>query len=363
MTKALPSPNKPARIVRVGLAARQHGGEELIQPADLADAPFAPGQSPSLSARRMLLLMVATAAGEGFADKTYRLTKRELRKGHDSNDRIGDIVDEVMGIRHQIPGLSSRGRAALIKAHLFEEIAEETDDGDRAWVEFSFSRRARAIFGSAEVYAVLNRTALLAFEGKYAVTLYQLGCLYAGNGQRGRRDPTIHLTVPELRQRLGVPEGKYRDWTDLRRFVLEAAKAEVDQLAHFQVGIREHRQGRKVVSVTLGFWWKDNRGIDAAADELERPKAGRKARIRGTVEHVEPVPAPAAIAPPKPARKARPATTEAAPRTARKPRAKAAAEPVQLDLEDLTGRTPPSPESTAKRRPPTRSQRERRRPA
>lgn len=280
MVKTLP-PSKSPRTVRAARAAKQHEGAELVEPRELIEAPFAAGQSPSLSARRTLLLMVATAAAEGFADQVYRLTKRELRQGHESNDRIGALLDEIISIRFEIPGLSSRGRSAIIKAHLFEEIAEETDDGDRAWVEFEFSRRARTLFGGSQAYAVLNRTALLTFEGKYAVTLYQLGCLYAG-----RRDPSIRLTVPELRQKLGVPEGKYRDWTDLRRFVLEAAKTEVDQLAHFQVSIKEHREGRAVRAVTLGFWRKSDAGIDAAADELDRPKTGRRARRKGTVEQI-----------------------------------------------------------------------------
>lgn len=282
MPKQLPTPGP--RTLRVAHAAKQHAGEELVEPRELAEAPFAPGQSPSLSARRTLLLMVATAAAEGFADKVYRLTKRELRQGHESNDRIGALLDEVMAIRFAIPALSSRGRAALLRAHLFDEIAEETDEGDTAWVEFEFSRRARALFEGSTVYAVLNRTALLTFEGKYGITLYQLGCLYAG-----RRDPTVRLTMPELRQQLGVPEGRYSDWAQLRRKVLEAAKAEVDQLAHFQVGIREHREGRAVRAVTLSFWRKDDASIDAAAAELDRPKVGRRARRGGTAERlVEP---------------------------------------------------------------------------
>jgi hypothetical protein len=278
---SMPQKQDTGRTVRAGLASRQHEGEELVEPRELVEAPFAAGQSPSLSARRTLLLMVALGASEGFAERTYRLTKRELRQGHESNDRIAALLDEVMGIRLAIPGLSSRGRASIVRAHLFEEMNEETDQGDGAWVEFEFSRRAREVFGSSEVYAALNRTAVLAFEGKYAVTLYQLGSLLAG-----RRSPVVKLSAEELRQRLGVPEGRYRDWTDLRRFVLAPAKAEVDHLAHFQVSILEHRRGRKVEAVTLGFWRKDDPAIDAAAAELDRPRVGRKARRRGEVEEI-----------------------------------------------------------------------------
>lgn len=272
MIKPLP-PTKQPRTVRVARAATQHEGRELVEPRELIEAPFAKGQSPSLSARRTLLLMVAAAAANGFANQIYRLTKKELRQGHKSNERITDILTEVIGIRFEIPGLSSRGRAAIIKSFLFEEIVTETDDGDKSWVEFEFSRRARALFGGSEVYAVLNRTALLAFQAKYSVTLYQLGCLHAG-----RRDPTIRLTMPELRQKLGIPEGTYADFSLIRRFVLDKARAEVDQLAHFQVTIKEHREGRAVRAVTLGFWRKSDDAIDAAADELGKAKPGRKSR-------------------------------------------------------------------------------------
>src|ERR1700727_245240 len=58
----------------------------------------------------------------------------------------------------------------------------EDDDGSRVWWEFSQPAR-RAMQGS-DYFAALNRGTLLAFGSRYAVTMYERGCLLAG-----RRDP------------------------------------------------------------------------------------------------------------------------------------------------------------------------------
>src|SRR3546814_1773411 len=87
---------------------------------------------------------------------------------------------------------------------------------------------ARAILQGSDYYARLNRAALLAFRSKYAITLYEMGCLLAG-----RRNPTWSGTVDELRERLGAPSNSMPNFSDFRRLVLTPGKAEIDQLAAF----------------------------------------------------------------------------------------------------------------------------------
>jgi hypothetical protein len=244
-----PQAPAPGRLVRVAQAARQHEGAELVEPRELVEARFPAGQSPSLAARRLLLLMVVAAAEDGFADRRHRLSKREIRQGHKGNERIGSLLEEVAGIRLELPATSSRGRSAVLRAGLFTEIVEETAEGDGAWVEFRLAEPARQLLAGSGVYAVLDRAAVLAFGSKYALRLYELGCLYAG-----RRHPTLTLSLPDLRALLGVPAGVYRDWSDLRRNVLAQAKRELDSHAGFQTILKEHRRGRTVEAVTLTFW-------------------------------------------------------------------------------------------------------------
>ena len=123
-------------------------------------------------------------------------------------------------------------------------------------------------------YAAMNRAALLAFESRYAVTLYERGALLAG-----RRDPTWRGTVDELREVMGVPAGRYRSWADIRRKVVEPACAEVNQLAEFTCGWKTEQGPRsKVLAVELWFRPKDRAGRTVAEGELTETREGRKTR-------------------------------------------------------------------------------------
>jgi hypothetical protein len=276
-----PSTKAPAgRTMRAAHKAAQSGVGEIVKAGELIQAHFPKGVAPSLTARRVLALMMGAAAGDGWRKQTHRITKAEIRQAHKGNERISQILDEVAGIRLTMDGISSRGRPARVRGALVH-IVEETDDSDSAWVEFDFYDDVRSLLGASDVYATMNRAALLAFRSKYTVTLYELGCLLAG-----RRDPTQRFTVEELRQKLGVEDRKYRDWTDFRRKVLVQAAREIDQLAHFRMSLLEHRRGRKVEAVTLGFWRKDEAGMIEAARELERHRSGRRARRDRTVDQV-----------------------------------------------------------------------------
>jgi plasmid replication initiation protein len=90
-----------------------------------------------------------------------------------------------------------------------------------------------------------------------------------------------------------VPPDAYPNWTDLKRFTVDRAVAEVNHLSHFTVAVGERRQGRRVTEVTLAFEPKSPAAMDAAADELNASRIGRKARRRGQVETVLPLALPA----------------------------------------------------------------------
>ena len=130
----------------------------------------------------------------------------------------------------------------------------EDDDGSRVWWEFSEPAR-RAMQGS-DYYAAMNRGTLLAFGSRYAVTMYERGCLLTG-----RRDPRWRGTVDELREVMGVPTGRYRDWAGIREKVVNPAIAEVNQIADFVAELpdraRTTQQGggrRVVVSAERPCW-------------------------------------------------------------------------------------------------------------
>ena len=89
-----------------------------------------------------------------------------------------------------------------------------------------------------------------------------------------------------LRAALGIPPDVYTDFAQLRRKVLEKAKSEIDQLAHFRVEWREIRQGRTVTELEFRFEPKGAPEVIETVDELDRHSAGRQARRDGTVDKI-----------------------------------------------------------------------------
>jgi hypothetical protein len=292
-----PPPDSPplSRTMKAAhLAARTVPDTEIVKAGELVEARFARGASPSAPARKVLALLIQQAAGDAWKPGPHSVLKRDLRGGHKGNERLPGIFDELQGTLLRIETVAPDGRAAALVAPVIAYRIEhlEDDDGSRVWWEFSEPAR-RAMQGS-DYYAALNRGTLLAFASRYAVTMYERGCLLAG-----RRDPRWRGDVATLREVLGVPSKVYRDWGDIRARVVEPAIAEVNQIADFVASYRVETGPRgKVVAVELWFRPKDRAGRNAAAAELDRSRVGRKARRAGTAEAVA---APAPLALPDPA--------------------------------------------------------------
>jgi len=202
-----------------------------------------------------------------------------LRGSHNSNDRLTDTIDELMGIFFAMPDQveGDQGRRT------FQMIEETFEGGEQGWLIYRFTRRARDLLKDSEAYALLHRATVLAFDSKYALELYQLGALLY------RRDvPIWRGDVATLRAKLGVPDGTYSSFADLRRFVLDAATAEINQLVpQFSVSWDvAKRSGRKVTDIAITFRRKAPIAAVAAEEENERHRAGRRARREGAEETI-----------------------------------------------------------------------------
>jgi plasmid replication initiation protein len=64
---------------------------------------------------------------------------------------------------------------------------------------------------------------------------------------------------------------RFERWQDLRRFALERAVAEINQLAGFTVAFRAIKRGRRIVSVELAWGKKEQADLIEAQRELDRP--------------------------------------------------------------------------------------------
>lgn len=91
-------------------------------------------------------------------------------------------------------------------------------------------------------FARLRVHFMLGLSGKYAVTLYELL-----EGFANRRDGLFECSIDELRQWLKVPEGTYKDWKDLKKWVLNPSIEQINAdpiAAGFSVEYEAIREGR-----------------------------------------------------------------------------------------------------------------------
>lgn len=273
----------PGRAMRVAAALKAKGGDEFAKPGSIIEVKFIKGESLSLTASRLLALMILTAGGDAWEDRPHRMRKADIRRGHKGNERISDMLEELHRTLFAVDDKSWRGKKATLRFSLISRSREESeeDGGEAGWIEWEFTPDARKLIQASETYAVLNRQAVLGFRSSYALKLYELGAL-----RLHRRQATWKGDMQALRAALGIPPEVYTDFAQLRRKVLEKAKAEIDQLAHFRVEWRETRQGRTVTELEFRFEPKGPPAVIETVNELDRHASGRKARRDGTVETV-----------------------------------------------------------------------------
>lgn len=278
-----PEEVSPGRAMRVAAALKAKGGDEFAKPGNIIEIKFVKGESLSLTASRLLALMILTAGGDAWEDRPHRIRKADIRRGHKGNERISDMLQELHRTLFAVDDKSWRGKKATLLFSLISRSKEETDEdgGETGWIEWEFTPDARKLIQASETYAVLNRQAVLGFRSNYALKLYELGAL-----RLHRRQATWRGDMQALRAALGIPPDVYTDFAQLRRKVLEKAKSEIDQLAHFRVEWREIRQGRTVTELEFRFEPKGAPEVLETVDELDRHSAGRQARRTGSVETV-----------------------------------------------------------------------------
>ncbi len=272
----------PGRAMRVAAALQAKGGDQFAKPGNIIEVKFVKGESLSLTASRLLALMILTAGGDAWEDRPHRMRKADIRRGHKGNERISDMLEELHRTLFSVDDKSWRGKKATLRFSLISRSREESEeDGEAGWIEWEFTPDARKLIQASETYAVLNRQAVLGFRSSYALKLYELGAL-----RLHRRHSTWKGDMASFRAALGIPPEVYTDFAQLRRKVLEKAKAEIDQLAHFKVEWREIRKGRTVTELELRFEPKGPPDVIETVHELDRHSVGRKARRDGSVQAV-----------------------------------------------------------------------------
>jgi len=110
-------------------------------------------------------------------------------------------------------------------------------------ISYSYSPQLRTILSTFHIYGRINLFVQAKFESAYSLVLYENCVRYKNTGK------TTIISLDVFRALMGVPEGKYTDFKDLKRRVINTAINEINSKSDIYVEEKLFRSERKVISL------------------------------------------------------------------------------------------------------------------
>lgn len=288
------------------LSDRVDRHDDLVAAGETVNMVFLRGKRAlSLRAGKMFHLLVKAAGADLAADKPHRLRLSEFQDTvHLSHSQIVGVIRELQQTVVEITSVVPESVADEMEIkpgqfHIIDDLREDDPlvrrtisgpllelvdhrENRKGTVVYRFSRALRLIFDHTEHWAIISRRAVMAFESRYALRLFELISLRINL----ERKTSELFNLDELRAHFGVPEDKLVLWGHFRTRALDPAIAEVNHIAGFKVSYEPIKHSRSVTGVKISWKVKDPDGLKAAKVELDTHSAGRRARREGAVETV-----------------------------------------------------------------------------
>ena len=250
-----------------------HG--EMLKPKELIEVKNT-GKF-TLEDRRVYNALVEKAWGPklGDANHTFEVSTGDLRSLVGDNQRLKDSLRTLMTTLIEVDDGENWKATQLLGT------AELTTNNNSGVVRFTFPPMVVDLLKDSTIFAKLDLEVMRSFRSKYAFSLYE-----ALARRVNMRRFTENLTIEDLRNILGVEEGKLPLYRNLNLRAIQPALIEVNAQSPYTCSIVPVKKGRKVVSFIMGWETKSEEQLKAAYQEMQRHSAGRKARASGTTEHV-----------------------------------------------------------------------------
>lgn len=252
--------------------------DQAVKPAELIQ--ITGHQSLTLNARRSITILWHNAHMQGVEEgRDYTIEIDDLKpddhKGYEMvEEAIIALMQTILTVK--LPDGKTR-RVQFLGGN-------DLDDADRpaGVLNYSFDKRLVEILKDSAIWGKIALPVLMAFSSKYSVSLYENVAQWTGLSHKTYQD----MSLDEFRSLLGVELNKYPAFGALNKHVIKHVVLEMNALAPFSVTILPVKTGKRVTSIRVGWWSKSKEEMDAAWQELNRSKIGRKARISSQVLHV-----------------------------------------------------------------------------
>lgn len=250
----------------------------IIKPAELVDVV----EITPLNRSELILYnqLLAHAWNDMAPGKVYKLPKSLLRTSHDSNDRLHEAFDRLMGafakVRYRDP---NTGRPMTTRISLLGPNTEE--DADQGAFYYTIHDSLFRVLENSVAWARLKSEVMYLLRSKYSLRLYEMV-----ERRINLSSQSETFSVTEFRSVLGVPDNKLPRFSDFNKHALRPALAEINQLTDYEVSVAAIMRGRTVDKLMLTWFKKGPAASKLAAEERHRSRVGRVPRRQGRVVQV-----------------------------------------------------------------------------
>ena len=112
---------------------------------------------------------------------------------------------------------------------------------------YAYSPEMRERLHSPAMYARISLELQNKFGSKHALALFELFRDYFDDSRQYGETPWIE--IPRFRKLMGIPDGKYKEFKILNKWVIKDPVKEIQSVTHYVIDVEYKRQGRKVVAV------------------------------------------------------------------------------------------------------------------
>lgn len=248
----------------------------IIKPAELVDA----FDICSLNRSELVLYnqLLAHAWNDIAPGKVYRIQKSLLRGSHDSNDRLHESFDRLMGAFAKVRYRDANtGKHVTLRINLLgPNIEEESNEG---YFCYTFHSTLLTVLEHSQTWARLKSEIIYLLRSKYSIRLYEMI-----ERRINMHAQSESFSVADFRALLGVPKDKLIRYADFNKHCLKPAIDEINQLTDYAISVGVVKRGRTVEKLTLTWLKKSPEAIKLAHAERTRSRIGRSARRKNSVE-------------------------------------------------------------------------------
>lgn len=248
---------------------------EMLKPAELIELR---GAGPlTLHDRRVFNSLIEGAWGPQMADpgREFTIPTVSLKHADEPMSRLVESIERLM--LTIVVARAADGAEMRLQLLGTNTIRTTTNTGT---LTYSFPPRLAELVRDSSIFAKLDHAVMRSFSSKYAFALYEAVARRA----RLRHVFTERLSIDALRELLGVETGKLIPYKNLKIKAIDPAVVEVNALTPYTVALEPRKEGRKVVGFTMGWGVKDETGLRDAYAEMQRPRIGRRERLKNTAD-------------------------------------------------------------------------------